>query len=340
MNIDKAFPIALLFFLAMLANPAQTLATAKETNVIKVQLASQMPVRHPLTHSLDLFCKTVADKCSGQLIISHFPSGQLLTDKEIPKAISKGSIKMAQTLLYWWAGLIFDIYPYGGNQIENNAHYQRLVDGPLGLHWENRMREKVGVKIIAPLLYSTINGYILNREVRKPGDMQGMKIRIPTKELAAEVIAMGGTPVVLSSADVYMALQRGTIQGAASGITSFYARKWYEVSKHVLVIKPKVTEFHIVANLKWFEALPADLQNTLLETGKMISKINRGKILKLEKKLSAALEAKGVSFVRIEPKDYQDNFAPVLQPALRRAAIEQFGTSVVDKWDTWVKNTR
>ena len=314
-------------------------ATAKE-KVYKVQVPSQLPVSHPLTKAVQLFCDTVNENGQGRFELTHFPAGQLLTDKEIPKGISKGTVKIALVFLPWYSGMIPDIFPHAGKVTLTLDHALRLWRGPLLNHFDQRMNEKGNARIIAPLLYSFKNGYITKEPVMKLGDMKGMKIRIPTKVMAVEVEALGGVPTVMSSADVYMSLQRNTIQGATSGLPSIYVRKWYEAADNIISVKPAPADFHIIANMQWFDELPADLQRVLMEAGKTASEECTQMIVEIEDKVEDALKAKGVHIYKVSIEEYNEVYNPILEPALNAAAEKMFGQELTDAYNAWVESTR
>lgn len=313
-------------------------ATAK---VYRAQISSQMPVRHHVTKAMNLFVKTANAKSGGRLKLAHFPSSQLLTDREVPKAINRGTIQMAQTSFIWWKGIIPSIAVFGGKQPATFEQAQRVTRGPLDQFRRKKLAKaykpgRLDVKIIAPLMYGCTGGFILKRPAQELGDMKGMKIRIPSRSLAAEVQALGGVPTVMSSADVYMSIQRNTIQGAVSGLGSFYARKWYEGAKHVFILRPMYTDFHIVANRTWFNNLPADLQQVILDAGEVASKAATKMALGMEKKLESLLVAKGVKIHKVSAEDFKVKWAPVIEPALRKSAVKQFGIEAADTWDSWI----
>ncbi len=311
----------------------------------RAQVSSQMPVKHPITMVMEHYVKTVNKKSNGRLKLAHFSSGQLLNDREVPNAINKGTVQMAQTFFVWWSGKVRDVFPYGGKQPLTQDHVLRLMNGPVEKHINAALDRtnaagKTNVKVIAPILYSINAGYILKKPVKNFGDMKGMKIRIPSRLNAAEVASLGGVPTVMSSADVYMSLQRNTIQGALSGLPSFYARKWYEGAKHILFLKPIPTNFHIVANLTWFNSLPKDLQEILMEVGKEVSAMSIKLTIGMESKIESMLAAKGAEIFKISPEEYKRSWAPTIEPALKKAAVKLVGQKIADNWDRWVEETK
>jgi TRAP-type C4-dicarboxylate transport system substrate-binding protein len=331
-SILVLFALTLALTLAGPAAPAETTYTA--------QLASQMPVKHPITDSINLFCQRAKELSKGRLDFKHFPAGQLLTDQEVPDAISKGTIQMAQTYFPWWSGMIKNIYPYGGKSYDDLDHYFRLARGPLFEYQKKLLAEKGNCRVIAPILYAVKAGYLLNKPVKNLGEMRGMKIRVSSSALAAEVMALGGVPTVLSSADVYMGLQRKTIDGVHSGVTSFYTRKWYEVAKYVFLPRYLTTDFYIVANKAWFDGLPADLQQVMMKAGQEATAFCTKATLAMEDEVEKGLKAQGVQTYQVPLDVYKTQFAPVLEPASRAAAVKQFGEELVKQYEKWVDDTQ
>ena len=329
---------AMMIFGLILGLVRVDVARAEEAQ--KIQVPSQMPVGHPITQAMEVFCQTVTQKSQGRLVLQSFPASQLLTDREIPKAVSTGRIKMAQTYLAWWVGLIPDLVPYGGKSCDDLEHFFRLARGPLLEYQKKLLAEKAECRIIAPLLYGIRAGYILTKPVKKPGDMKGMKIRVSSKTLAAETMALGGVPTVMSSADVYMALQRGTIQGAHSGLGAFFARKWYEVAKYIFITRFNTTDFHIVVHKPWFDGLSEPQRRIILEAGKEATAVCTKMVLVMEDKVMAGLKAQGVEIHEVNPTEFKRDFAPLIEPALRAAAVKEFGLPLVDRVDAWVEETR
>jgi len=103
------------------------------------------------------------------------------------------------------------------------------------------------------------------RPLKMPGDFNGLKIRTAAPQHADAIRALGGSPVMLASSEVYMALQRGTIDGAVSGPTSILQRKWHEVTEFLTLPDAGYSLWPIMINLKKFEELPADVQAVLRE---------------------------------------------------------------------------
>jgi TRAP-type C4-dicarboxylate transport system substrate-binding protein len=124
--------------------------------------------------------------------------------------------------------------------------------------------EKYNVKALGFGAYGESFCIISRKKALKmPGDCEGLKIRANQPMAADSVKAVGASPVMMSSSEVYMALQRGTIDGATSGPTTFVKRKWFEVTDYVTILRSSYSLWPIMINLKVWNRLPLDVQQVL-----------------------------------------------------------------------------
>jgi TRAP-type transport system periplasmic protein len=79
------------------------------------------------------------------------------------------------------------------------------------------------------------NGYaFVSRDALSPdGDFKGKKIRA-TQSYFGVIKVLNGTPVVIPGPEVYSALEKGVVDGAAWPASGIYTMKWYEVAKYRL----------------------------------------------------------------------------------------------------------
>ncbi|XDA97281.1 TRAP transporter substrate-binding protein [Sulfitobacter sp. LCG007] len=69
-----------------------------------------------------------------------------------------------------------------------------------------------------------------NKEIRTPGDLAGLKLRVAGATAADVVTALGGTPVQMPISEVYNALQTGLIDGVITGASTLVDFKLDEVA--------------------------------------------------------------------------------------------------------------
>jgi TRAP-type mannitol/chloroaromatic compound transport system substrate-binding protein len=94
--------------------------------------------------------------------------------------------------------------------------------------------QKLGMKFIAAASSAT-TGYhiVLRAPVTPAGDLAGRKIR-GTPSYSNVITMLGGSIVVLPASEVYSALEKGVVDGAAWPAAGVLGMRWYEVAKYLL----------------------------------------------------------------------------------------------------------
>ncbi len=94
-------------------------------------------------------------------------------------------------------------------------------------------RQRTGHSIVA-LTYYGERHLTANKEIKGPDDLKGMKLRVPQAPLYvlfAKSYGANATPIAF--AEVYLALQQGTVDGQENPLPTIMAKKFYEVQKYI-----------------------------------------------------------------------------------------------------------
>ena len=103
--------------------------------------------------------------------------------------------------------------------------------------------------------------------IRHLADFKGKKIRIfasPFQSTAFD--RLGATPVAMSLGDVLPALQGGAIDGAVASTAVFTAFHYQDAAKYVTETGQPAIFAIVEISKKWYDALPADLQQIIDQT--------------------------------------------------------------------------
>jgi len=128
--------------------------------------------------------------------------------------------------------------------------------------------QKRAVKTLFWVDYGYIQFFNNKRPLTKPEDFKGLTMRSFSSGDADTLKALGAAPTVMSSAEMYMALQRGTVDGATTGMPAAVSRKVHEVQKFMTEANYTTAQFVVQANLKWWEKLPQDQRDAILKAGR------------------------------------------------------------------------
>jgi TRAP-type transport system periplasmic protein len=133
--------------------------------------------------------------------------------------------------------------------------------------------QKLGLKVIAvPISAKTGYTFMLKAPVGADGDLKGRKVR-GTPAYHPVIRTLGGAPVVLPIPEVYTALEKGVIDGAASPVVGLLGVKWYEVAKYVS--QPSFGFAHqiFLMNLDTWNRLPEADKAVLRDEGRKIEEL-------------------------------------------------------------------
>jgi TRAP-type C4-dicarboxylate transport system substrate-binding protein len=181
--------------------------------------------------------------------------------------------------------------------------------------------EKVGVKHVS-WMQDTKGGFATKFSLKTMEDFKGKRIRVPTELGSHTVKALGGAPAFMGGGEVYMALQRGTVDGAISSVASFCDRKYYEVTKYVTEPDFMFAVYGCLMNLKKWNDLPADVQKILLTAGKETQEWGRREIQQVEGGALDELKKHGMEIYSLPKKEkelWRNACKPVYDLVIKKA---------------------
>lgn len=108
-----------------------------------------------------------------------------------------------------------------------------------------------------------------------PRDWQGFKVLSHADALSDLLSGMGAKPQHLAFADVYTALERGVFDGAVSCASCGHEQRWYEVTDYIVGPLYNISHSWLTVNQEFWNTIPMDLQNIILEEGARHAYLNR-----------------------------------------------------------------
>ena len=121
----------------------------------------------------------------------------------------------------------------------------------------------LGLKVLcAPSLGSIGFQYVLNEPITAANAFDGRKIRA-TPSYHSMIKNLGGTPTNIAPAEVYSALEKGVVDGAAWGMVGVKDLKWNEVSSYLTAPGFGTVGLMVFMNLDAYRNLSAENQQVL-----------------------------------------------------------------------------
>ena len=160
---------------------------------------------------VNTLARYISELSGGRLEITVYGAGELVPAFEVFDAVSQGAAEMGHCAAYYWRGKseaaqFFTTIPFGLNAHEQNAWL--YYGGGLEL-WQEVYEPFNLVPFPAGNTGVQMGGWF-NKPIESIADLRGLKMRMPG--LAGEVLRRaGGTPVNLPLAEIFTALQTGSI---------------------------------------------------------------------------------------------------------------------------------
>lgn len=303
----------------------------KAEEKVTLKMATALPSSHPLVKAMDVLKDKANEKSKGSVTIQIYPAGQLYNDKNMNDAIISGGIDMGLNTVGRWATIvpamdIFDV-PFIFPSYEK---VDKAIDSGLG----EKLGSELMKKGVRPLIWADYGfvQYANNKKlVKTPADFDGLKIRGYSKYSAETIKAMGASSVTMGSSEVYMGIQRGTIDGQTSGTTAMRDRKMYEVHKYLTLTNHASPEFIVAINEKSYSKLNANQKKALDAAALEVRDMIRANAKAEDLKALADLKAKGMEVYEVPENELQawrDATKPVWDLFVKENG--KFGQELID----------
>jgi tripartite ATP-independent transporter DctP family solute receptor len=291
---------------------------------IILRFAGNLPVNHFVTRGQEFFAKQAEAKTKGKLKIEIYPAGQLFSDVDLIRALPNGAVDMAEATCAQWTGieplwLMFDLPLF----FKDRKHWHRVVDSQVGTILKEEFEKKSGVKVLYWMDYGS-SAFASKTPLKTMEDFKGKRVRGVGEAVLKGIQAMGASPVFMGGGEVYLALQRGTIDAANSGLSSFWERKYYEVTKYISGTDFTLGMFVVLINKKKWDSLPADVQKAMLEAAEEAKQWGRVESEKADTEAITLLKGKGVE-IYDPPEKEKARWRQAVEPLAHEFYISRGG---------------
>jgi tripartite ATP-independent transporter DctP family solute receptor len=207
----------------------------------------------------------IKKRTASRVQIDVFASSQLGKETEINQGLSLGTVDIIYTGMAF-AGRTLPALSLSSAPFvfRDNAHWQAFRASPLWRDLSNQYEAKSGGHQIVGYTYYGMRHMTSNKPITKPDDMKGLKLRVPDAPIFMMFPkAVGANPTPIAFAEVYLALQNGTVDAQENPLPTIDAKKFYEVQKFI-TLTGHITEslVTIVSSSAW-QRLTADDKKTV-----------------------------------------------------------------------------
>ncbi|HRK24747.1 MAG TPA: sialic acid TRAP transporter substrate-binding protein SiaP [Beijerinckiaceae bacterium] len=268
----------------------------------------------------------IAKRTNGRYTIDVFPASQLGKETDINQGLALGSVDIIisgssfAARSYPPIGVTY--YPF---TFRDADHLMAYTKSDVFKDLTKGYEDKTGHKIVAVTYYG-VRHTSSNRAIKTCADMKGLKMRVPdVPAYLAMPRACGANTAPIAFAEVYLALQNGTVEAQENPLTTIEAKKFYEVQKHIVLTGHIVDHLNTVISGNLWKKLSPEDQKVFAEVAQEAAARATAQIKKREAELVAFFKEKGLTVTEINRKEFLD-------ASLASAKFETYGYNKAD-WD-------
>ena len=283
--------------------------------------------------------ENIQNATSGKVYVKLAPGGQLGAGGALAQKVQSGTIQAAQHSLSNFApfastvDLINMPYLCGSNQ-----RFTNLVHSDT---WAKAVNPNVEAAGFKALFYVNIDPRVV--AVRKggagavmtPGDLSGVKFRVPGSAMLQQYYRMvGANPTPVAWGETPSAIKQGVADALDPSVGALYVFGFKDILSHVTFTQAVPDSQVYSCNLEWFNSIPADVQDGIMEAAEITRHQNLSKVPSARNYAMAELRKSGVQFHSLS-EDQLAEWQSV--GGYQNAAWDSFKVELAGSMDTFAK---
>ena len=219
------------------------------------------------TYGYEQFKEILERNSNGEIKVRLYPNGVLGSDRVLTESAQRGSLEIAMCgssnlSNFIPTAVVFDL-PFLLDPAKHDQYLAAFGDGPIAEYLDKKAKD-VGLKLIMTM-DSAYRGYATAKKpLTSIESLKGIKMRTTTSAVdmaTAELLGMNPTPIPY--ADVFTALQQGTVDGELLGYDALHNSGRWEIDKFFLQTDHNHTVIFAFMNRKLWDSLTPEQQKLI-----------------------------------------------------------------------------
>lgn len=237
-------------------------------------LSHGYPPRHDVVaRGIEPWMKCVKEQARPSLQFKYFPSGQIASAKDSLDAVTSGLAQVSTAPI----GYVSDKFPLSGISMLPNmgaSSLQSVIAFRSMLDNHSAIAKEFEKNRVVPVLINMLPPYQMmarTTPIDTLAKFKGKVFRSSGGTMSIAIGALQGAPAELSGGDMYVAMQRGTLDGLIMSLSSV---KPYSMQELVGSISSNANfgtfPTILIMDRKAFDALGPEVQKTVIDCGKKV----------------------------------------------------------------------
>ena len=203
-------------------------------------------------------------QATDDLDVTVYPAAQLGSESELLEQLVAGELDIAISgpsfLAMWHPPLGVLDAAYASRDLDQMLETANGKD--MAPHWDE-LRDKYDLRVLGTWPYGSRH-ITSNKPIRHPDDLKGFRLRLPAARVwQASGEALGASPMPISFAEVYLALQQGIADGQENPVPVIKAKGFQEVQKYLNLSGHIQSSVQILMNERTWKRMTASQQAAL-----------------------------------------------------------------------------
>jgi len=256
-------------FVALCVSALSGIASADQ---ITLRFADDIPKTHPISvYATQFWMDTVDRLTNGQVKFQWYPAGQLGKGRDLlaltlAGAVDIGSVGPSYTPDKLPLSAVAELPGMFDSTCQGSKAYWEMIK-PGGMLDKLEFAPR-GVHVVFGFTNPPYEVQTVSRAVIVPGDMKGLKFKTLGGASDDTALLVGAVPVQMTVADLFMGLQRGTVDGRFGAFVSVFANSTQDVLQFSTV-GADIGSFGLVSMIsdrRW-KQLPQDVRDAMIKAG-------------------------------------------------------------------------
>jgi len=270
-------------------------------------------VDYPTVQALRWMSDMISRESRGELSIRVYHSGQLGRENDTVDLARFGALDITRinfaSLNNTFPATQAMSLPY---VFDSTEHMRRSVDGTAGRSILQAF-ERRGLVGLAIYDSGARCFYNHSHAVSEPGDLKGLKIRVPPSDMFVSLVRiLGANPTPLSYGEIFSALQTKLIDGAENNWTSFQTSRHFEVARFWAQSEHSYSPEAVLMSQRRYQQLSQQQQELVRAAATQSVPYMRQLWDSSEAAAHAAVEKAGVTVTQVNRMAFRKAAAPLL----------------------------
>ncbi|RGY97632.1 TRAP transporter substrate-binding protein [Clostridium sp. AM58-1XD] len=219
---------------------------------------------HLVTKVEYYFRDKVEELTDGRVVIKVYNNNQLGGPTDVLSQVASGDIDMSECASIQLAGYTNQLKWFNLPFLwESKDAAMAFLKSEEGIAIRDKAAEETNIVILGYADNGFFNLYS-NKPIESPSQLKGFKIRCQESDVLLQIWDdLGANPMPMSFAELYTALQQGTVDGMFNGYVTPASGGYWEVQDYISRIAVIYDVFTIQINKDLYESMPEDIRQAL-----------------------------------------------------------------------------